>query len=310
MILGIGTGTTVGIVGGLFHMVNHAMYKGTLFLTGGAVERQAGTTDLQKLGGLAARMPVTFLCFLVAALSISGVYPFNGFFSKELVYDGALERGLVFYLAAAGGSFLTAASFLKLGHAAFYGRPRVGAAEVKEAPFAMLVPMLGIAALCVFFGVANHLPLNELVIPAVAKHVEGGHHLGGLVPATWGLAAITLAVQLAAVAHHVFGVRRSGSALGAADHIHHAPLARQLYDAAERRRFDPYELALAGLRGFARAAMAVDRAIDFTYERVVAGIAVGGSALLRRAHTGSHALYLAWSLAGLAAIIAYFVGGF
>jgi formate hydrogenlyase subunit 3/multisubunit Na+/H+ antiporter MnhD subunit len=310
MILGIGTGTTVGIVGGLFHMVNHAMYKGTLFLTGGAVERQAGTTDLRKLGGLAARMPVTFLCFLVAALSISGVYPFNGFFSKELVYDGALERGLVFYLAAAGGSFLTAASFLKLGHAAFFGKARVPAGEVKEAPFAMLVPMLGIAGLCVFFGVANHLPLQELVVPAVASHLEPGHHLGGLVPAAWGLVAVTFAVQLAAVAHHVFGVKRSGSALGAADHIHHAPVARQLYDAAERRRLDPYELAVAGLRGFARAAMAIDRAVDFAYERVVTALAEGGSALLRRAHTGSHAMYLAWSLAGLAAIVAYFVGGF
>ena len=310
MILGIGTGTTVGIVGGLFHMVNHAMYKGTLFLTGGAVERQAGTTDLQKLGGLALKMPVTFCCFLVAALSISGVYPFNGFFSKELVYDGALERGFVFYAAAALGSFLTAASFLKLGHAAFFGRPRVRAAEVKEAPFAMLAPMMAIAGLCVFFGLANHLPIQLLVIPAVEKHIEAGHHLGGLVPATWGLACVTFAVQLAAIAHHVFGVKRSGSGLGAADHIHHAPLARQLYDAAERRSFDPYEIALEGIHGFARAAMAVDRAIDFAYDGIATNLAAGSSALLRKAHTGSHALYLAWSLAGLAAIVAYFVGGF
>ena len=64
-------------------------------------------------------MPVTFICFLITALSISGVPPFNGFFSKELIYDAALERGSIFYLAALLGSFFTAASFLKLGHATY-----------------------------------------------------------------------------------------------------------------------------------------------------------------------------------------------
>ena len=101
MILGIGTAVPVGIVGGLFHMINHAMYKSGLFLTGGSVERQAGTTDLGKLGGLARQMPITFFCFFVTACSISGVPPFNGFISKELIYDGALERGGIFYAAAA-----------------------------------------------------------------------------------------------------------------------------------------------------------------------------------------------------------------
>ena len=97
MVLGIGTALPIGIIGGLFHMINHAMYKSCLFLTGGAVEKQAGTTDLDKLGGLARKMPVTFVCFFIAAASISGVPPFNGFFSKELVYDAALEQRLVFY---------------------------------------------------------------------------------------------------------------------------------------------------------------------------------------------------------------------
>ena len=73
MILGIGTAVPIGIVGGLFHMINHAMYKSCLFLTGGAVERQAGSTDLASLGGIGRKMPVTFACFIVAAASISGV---------------------------------------------------------------------------------------------------------------------------------------------------------------------------------------------------------------------------------------------
>ena len=103
MMLGIGTALPIGIVGGLFHMINHAMYKSCLFLTGGAVEKQAGTTDLEKLGGLGRAMPVTTVCFLVAAASISGVPPFNGFFSKEMVYDAALESGWIFYAVPSSG---------------------------------------------------------------------------------------------------------------------------------------------------------------------------------------------------------------
>ncbi|MFH0790794.1 MAG: proton-conducting transporter membrane subunit, partial [Candidatus Omnitrophota bacterium] len=122
MILGIGTAVPAGIAGGLFHMVNNALYKSGLFLTAGAVEKQSGTTDLEELGGIASKMPVTFICFIITAVSISGVPPFNGFFSKELVYDGALERGWIFYIIAVLGSFFTAASFLKLGHAVFLGK--------------------------------------------------------------------------------------------------------------------------------------------------------------------------------------------
>jgi len=156
MILGIGTCLPIGIIGGLFHMINHALYKSCLFLTGGAVEKQTGTTDLAKLGGLWLKMPVTFVCFVIAAASISGVPPFNGFFSKELVYDAALERGTIFYLAAILGTFLTAASFLKLGHAAFLGKRSEQNENVREAKPAMLVPMMVIAAVCVVFGVWNY----------------------------------------------------------------------------------------------------------------------------------------------------------
>ena len=114
MILGIGTCLPIGIIGGLFHMINNALYKSCLFLTAGSVEKQTGTTDLNKLGGLWSKMPVTAVCFLITAASISGVPPFNGFFSKEMIYDAAMERHPIFYIAALLGSFLTAASFLKL----------------------------------------------------------------------------------------------------------------------------------------------------------------------------------------------------
>ena len=144
-----------------------------LFLTGGAVEKQAGTTDLESSAAWRAACPSRSICFLVAAASISGVPPFNGFFSKEMVYDAALERGWCSTRSLLG-SFFTAASFLKLGHAAFFGKRSEANRLVKEAPLPMLIPMMVLAGLCILFGVANSLPLSTLIVPAVGMSVTGG----------------------------------------------------------------------------------------------------------------------------------------
>jgi NADH:ubiquinone oxidoreductase subunit 5 (subunit L)/multisubunit Na+/H+ antiporter MnhA subunit len=261
MVLGLGTAIPVGIVGGLFHMINHAMYKSCLFLTGGAVERQAGTTDLKQLGGLGKKMPITFTCFIVAAAAISGVPPFNGFFSKELVFDGALESGLIFYLAAVGGAFLTAASFLKLGHAAFVGECRHK--NVREAPWPMLLPMVIIACGCVLFGVFNSLPLNNLIQPILADRLDGYSYAG--LPHSWTLVIISVAVLVIAFFNHIYGVRKSGSGLGAVDHIHYAPILHPVYNKAEKRYFDPYDILLFVVNIVAHAFYWIDRGIDWLY---------------------------------------------
>jgi NADH-quinone oxidoreductase subunit L len=305
MILGIGTAVPAGIVCGLFHMINHAMYKSCLFLTGGSVEKQAGTTDLNKLGGLAAKMPITFACFLVAAAAISGVPPFNGFFSKELVYDGALERGWIFYLAAILGSFLTAASFLKLGHAAYFGEKREEHKDVTEAPWMMLAPMIVIAGFCILFGVYNALPLNKLIQPILGTRLEG-HTFAGL-PHSVLLVVMTVIVLIAAWLNHRIGVKRSGTGLGAADHIHHAPVLSQIYDKAEQRFFDPYDIGLKIVGLFAKIAWYIDRAIDWLYNRLTVDVTYAVTAGIRRLHTGSYATYILWSLAGFVIIVLLFI---
>jgi NADH-quinone oxidoreductase subunit L len=296
MILGIGTALPVGIVGGLFHMINHAMYKSCLFLTGGSVEKQAGTTDLRKLGGIGARMPITFITFIIAAAAISGVPPLNGFFSKELIYDGALERHWIFYACALLGSFLTAASFLKLGHSAFLGKLSDENRKVKEAPLVMLVPMGVIACCCILFGVYNYLPLNHLIQPILGSRLGGqnfaGYHVSLL------LFSLTVVVLIAAVCNHLYGVKRAGSALGAVDHIHFAPGLAQIYAAAEKRFFDPYEIGLSIVGVFSKLAYYIDRGIDWIYNELIVRIAYTLTAGIRKMHNGSYATYLVWSLVG------------
>jgi len=189
MILGIATMTPVGIAGGVFHMLNNAIYKCCLFLCGGAAEQQAGTADLEKLGGLGNRMPYTFATCMIAAVSISGIPPFNGFVSKWMVYQGVIKMGSaggaaaeklwpVWFVAAMFGSALTLASFVKVIHSVFLSRLPERLKDVKEVSIVQRIPMLVLAFLCVFFGIFYRVPLDKLIYPALG--IEPGTAIFGV----------------------------------------------------------------------------------------------------------------------------------
>jgi NADH:ubiquinone oxidoreductase subunit 5 (subunit L)/multisubunit Na+/H+ antiporter MnhA subunit len=304
MILGIGTALPVGIVGGLFHMFNNAVYKSCLFYTAGSVERQAGTTDLKSLSGLGRRMPVTMITFLVAAVSIAGVPLTNGFFSKEMIFDGALESGLVFYLAALLGAFFTALSFLKLGHVAFFGKPGKALSKIKEAPIAMLLPTLILAVACLAMAALQGTIVAGLKEAVYTAHVVAQTAGSGT---NWLLAGVSAAVLLLAAFVHIAEYRKKGNGFAAADLFHHAPVLGGIYTLAERGAFDPYRIGDAFTRGFSAAALAVNDAINWFYDVAVVRATDFLSGLIRAAHNGSKTLYLGWTLAGVllvAAIVA------
>jgi formate hydrogenlyase subunit 3/multisubunit Na+/H+ antiporter MnhD subunit len=299
MVLGIGTCLPIGIVGGLFHMINNALYKNCLFLTGGAVEKQTGTTDLGKLGGLGAKMPLTFLCFFVAAVSISGVPPFNGFFSKELIYDAALERGLIFYLAAISGTFFTAASFLKLGHAAFFGKLSEANKNVREVSMWMLIPMIVIASICVFFGLQHQFTLAYFIKPILGEQ----RLLGVEFSANIMLITITAVVLVGALIHHLIAARIMGGGSRATEHIHHAPVLGRIYDKAEKRFFDPYDIGLKIVGQISKAGWRLDRMVDWVYDTLSVRSAYLLSDKIKSMHTGNYSLYVAWSLLGIVFVL-------
>ena len=303
MILGIGTCVPAGIVGGLFHMINNALYKSCLFLSGGSVEKQTGTTNLEKLGGLYSMMPVTFICFFVAAVSICGVPPFNGFFSKELVYEGALERGAIFYIAALLGSFLTAASFLKLGHAAFFGKKGEACKGTKEAPLPILIPMITIALTCIIFGLFNYLPLKHFIQPILGERLKGRNFFG--FPSNIMLTVLTVLVIIAAIIHHLVSARIMGSGLKASDHIRHAPGLSVVYDRAKERFFDPYDIWLKVATIMAKLFFWIDRGIDWIYESFATGVANAASIKIRKLHNGYYATYISWALLGMILIVIF-----
>ncbi len=168
-----------GFAGALFHVLNHALFKGLLFLGAGAVAHATGSRDLDRLGGLLRRMPWTGATFLVGAAAISGLPPLNGFVSEFLVYFGAFSaavapRGAVVValvviaaLALIGG--LAVACFAKAFGVVFLGEPGASAPrDAHEVGRAMRVPMALLALACVAVALAAPLALR-LVAPAVAQ---------------------------------------------------------------------------------------------------------------------------------------------
>lgn len=309
MILGIGTLNPIGVAGGLFHMINHAIYKSCLFMTAGAVERQTGKNDIEHLSGLFLKMPVTAVCFIIAALAISGVAPLNGFFSKELVYKGTLETGYTwFFIAAELGSFLTLASFLKLGHSVFFGNLPQQLQQTKEAPLSALIVMIALSSICLVFGFGAYWPIQHLIEPSLLAIgvSSGSYELAGF--HSDYLFGFSLAVILFSVGNHLLGFNLSGKkAYKASNHIHYAPILKQLYDMAERKFFDIYELAMKFAFYFSRTLFKTDRFMDKITDNIPSQVFTYMSAKVSLAHTGSYSLYMALSL--ISAIIYLFLAG-
>jgi formate hydrogenlyase subunit 3/multisubunit Na+/H+ antiporter MnhD subunit len=170
MVLGIATGNPVGILGGLFHMLNNAVYKGGLFLCAGAIEKETGTTELEKLGGLYRKMPFLMVANLILAFAISGVPPLNGFASKWMIYQGVLSANQpVFLILAIFGSALTLASFLKVIYSVYFGGASEVYERVRKPSLFMTAPVSVLAILCLFFGVLAGFVVNLFFFPMEFK---------------------------------------------------------------------------------------------------------------------------------------------
>lgn len=168
ILLSRGSDTEVAILaitGGIFHLVNHAAFKGLLFLNAGAIEYRTGTRDLKEMGGLAGRMPFTSSTSFVASLSISGIPPFNGFFSKLIIIIAAVMAKFYFLAAlAVAVSIVTLASFMKFQRYAFYNKDKKQVKDnVREVPFPMAFSMVILGIVC--------LALSLLAFPAIREAV-------------------------------------------------------------------------------------------------------------------------------------------
>ncbi len=172
----LGTHGAMGLAGGLFHVVNHALFKAALFLGIGAVVYRTGQLDMYKLGGLWRRMPFTFVFMLIAAAGITGIPLFNGFVSKCLIHHAlveAYELNHVYALAVAEKIYVltcggTACSFIKLIGLVFLAKPKQEyGPEVTDAPPRMLLALGLLAVPIIALGVRPHLLLKGVFAPGM-----------------------------------------------------------------------------------------------------------------------------------------------
>ncbi len=180
IIMGFGLATPAAVYGALFHITNHMLFKGCLFLITGVIIFRINTRKIHKMGGLINQMPLTGICFLVASLAMSGVPLLNGFVSKELIYEGSLEAGYpvifslfgldmtVFSIFGWITSLLTFACLIHAFYVMFLGKPKEEFKAVKDPPVYMMLPILIMAGLCIVIGIYPDLLSGALRFAAGA----------------------------------------------------------------------------------------------------------------------------------------------
>jgi formate hydrogenlyase subunit 3/multisubunit Na+/H+ antiporter MnhD subunit len=297
MVLGLGLGSMIGVAAGLFHMVNHALYKSGLLLSAGNVEYRTGKNNIDEVGGLSKTMPITFICALVFALSISGIPPFNGFASKWMIYQGIIDFGngtgvanqlwIIWLGLAILGSALTLASFIKFIGGTFLGKQKVEFKEIKEVPFLMWLPLVVLALFCASFGVFA----SKYVVPKLFMPITGEFSFVGIWQSTTVSALILVSILLGIIIYFIGNIknfRTEDSFVGGGetmreesrfeatefyDTIKNFGFLSILYDKAEKRWFDIYDIS---------------RKIIFWFSKGLQG-----------AHTGVLTNYAIWIFAGL-----------
>ncbi len=211
----VGLSTALGASAGLYHAMNHTLFKGLLFLAAGAVLHETGTTDLGKLGGLSKKMPHTTVLFLIGAASISGIPPFNGFASKWLIYQATYEKavesgniGFAFVtIIALVTSTLTLASFVKVTQSVFFGQLPKECENVKEVPFGMRFAMGILALLCIVTGLLPNAVQTYLTEPAARTLFRVTEYINGMLGAGYAENTMGMAApEAATISYKIVGV--------------------------------------------------------------------------------------------------------
>lgn len=173
---------TVATTAAVFHLINHATFKGSLFMVVGIVDHETGTRDIRKLGGLMHLMPITFTLAIIGAFSMAGLPPFNGFLSKEMFFTGMVNIlkldlfslstwGLLFPVLAWIASVFTFIYSMKLVFRTFTGKYKPEHLKKKphEAPLGMLISPVVLASLVIIFGLFPNILSHNLISPAMAS---------------------------------------------------------------------------------------------------------------------------------------------
>ena len=183
IVFALGIATPLALLGAIFHLFNHAIFKSLLFLNSGAIEYSTGTRNLKQMGGLNAPMPLTGATNLIGSMSISGIPPLSGFWSKLLIIFAAIQSGYFgLGLIAILVSIITLGYYLKLQRQAFWGELQDKWRDIQEVPLSMKLSMCGLALICIAAGILYLIPgFREIFLEAAQDAVYAGRDYAAVI---------------------------------------------------------------------------------------------------------------------------------
>lgn len=306
-----------GYTAGVFHMMNHAFFKGLLFLCAGSVIHAVGTEDMRKMGGLGKHMKITSTTMLIAALSIAGIPLFSGFWSKDLILEAVLDpalggAGIVLYLMAIATAFMTAFYMFRLWYMTFRGEEGDATKHCHgESPRVMTVPLLLLAILAVVSGWFILMGFNELLSFSFVGgiFVVGGYGhsamgiLEHLATSPYTYLSIAVAVSGIYLAYRMYMVKDINPGRFNAEG-ESAP-----YKLLQNRYYFPQLYNAIAMKLAYPVALAVNYFDKEAVDGVVNGIGgsiTGGSQELRKVQSGFVQTYAAFVVGGVGLIIVLF----
>jgi NADH-quinone oxidoreductase subunit L len=301
MMLGLGAG---GIAIGIFHLFNHAFFKALLFLGAGSVNHATGTFDIREMGGLRKFMPWTYATFVIASLSIAGIWPLSGFWSKDEILAASLQSQPILFTLAMLTVFMTAFYMFRVVFLTFGGEYRGGGAEAHgkphESPSVMVMPMIVLAILSVVSGFWNVTGAFGQFMGHGETHSFVQGFFGILAhPLPWLsliLAGLGILLAYAMYSAKWLSAERVGS------------MFKPLYTLFYRKYwFDELYESVIVKNFLVRGLFAVFQLFDsYGIDGAVNGVAsatIAGGRAIRRAHTGQLQLYGLFIGIGILAII-------
>jgi multicomponent Na+:H+ antiporter subunit D len=174
IILGLGLGTPLGIFGGLFHLLNHSVFKSLLFLNAGAIDYSAHTRDIEEAKGTGKLLAVTDKTNLIGSLAISGIPPFSGFFSKLIIIIACIQKGHIGYaFCGVIGSIFTLCAVMKIRKSIFLSDIKETLTGIKDIPWNMKFSMLCLAVMATLGGLMLLSPMRGFIQDAVNVLIKG-----------------------------------------------------------------------------------------------------------------------------------------
>lgn len=190
MMMALGLGS---LTGGIFHLFTHAFFKALLFLGAGSIIHAVHTQNIKEMGGLGTRMKLTAWTFAIGALALSGIPPFSGFWSKDLILTAAYESNPLLFLVGLAAAFCTALYMTRLFILVFMGKPGAASAAAHEAPRSMTVPLVALAVPAAVAGFVE-TPWNAWFGSWLSGHQEPAHGSAAAIIASIAVSVLGLYV--------------------------------------------------------------------------------------------------------------------